>query len=179
MTKIVETVELAAIFDVSVRTIGRWIAEGMPVHERGGGAGKYSLFDTAKCIGWRVAQSSGSDLDLNAERARLAKEQADKTALDNALRREELVSVHDVKGLWAKLASETRSRVLGVPVKVAPLVMGLESMPEAKEIIETALYDALNSLASDRSGLPDSDQTAAEDDAERMGGHAPEAKQRG
>src|SRR3712207_9208065 len=96
----------------------------MTVAERPSGRGTDWVVFMGDVIRWIVEQelkAAGFEpgdlpekLDLTAERARLAKEQADKTAMENALARGELVRVSDVekadRSEERRVGKECRSR---------------------------------------------------------------------
>ena len=63
--------------------------------------------------------AAGDGLDLEAERARLAKEQADGKALDNAERRKELASLPDMTTAVVGVITLAVSRLQQVPALVA------------------------------------------------------------
>ena len=92
-------------------------------------------------------QDNGEVLDLNAERARLAKEQDDKTAMDNARLRGELVPVAAARELLEKILSTFKTRILSIPAKLAPLMVGLKSITEARDLVYDHLVGALNELS--------------------------------
>lgn len=56
--------------------------------------------------------------NLTAERARLAREQADSQAMKNAAMRGELVKAEEVTREWAELLRKVRMRVLAVPSRI-------------------------------------------------------------
>ena len=58
------------------------------------------------------------DLDLAAERARLAKMQADKIEMENAVRRGELVEVDILRTVLADVAGQLSSALESIPVKL-------------------------------------------------------------
>ncbi len=87
-------------------------------------------------------------LFLTAERARLAKEQADNTALKNAALRRELVPVAEVKSLWAGIVRQTRSKILAVPARIRQQLAHL-SVHDV-EVIDTELRRTLEELADDQ-----------------------------
>lgn len=89
-------------------------------------------------------------LELQRERARLAKEQADKTAMENAEKRGDLVSSRVMAETWANLCAAIKSKFLGMPTRAAPLVMGCQSLPEVKEVLDELVYEVLHEL----SGMP-------------------------
>ena len=131
---------------------------------------------------WRMARvhrhmMRGAEVgDPQREKARLDKLRADKVELELERERGETVSVHEVAGLWAKLASEARARLLGMPTKAAPLVMGCKRVAQAKEILDREVHDALGALADPGAGASGQPAPAAEDDGEPVGGRAPEVK---
>ena len=86
-------------------------------------------------------------LDLQAERARLAKEQADKTAMENGRLRGELAPVGAARKLLESVGSTFKTRILSIPSKLAPAIIGLKTLPEVRELIEEYLHDALHELS--------------------------------
>ena len=87
---------------------------------------------------------------LDRERTRLAKEQADAQELKNAESRGELVPASQVEAMWVRLFSAARIRLLAVPSKVAPLVVGLEREAEVEAIVREHQTEALQELAEAR-----------------------------
>lgn len=80
------------------------------------------LYESTAALAAIYAPDARGDDDaatLTAERARLAKEQADRTALDNATRRGELVEMAVVAEEWSRYFQAFRERFIGFPVKVA------------------------------------------------------------
>jgi len=69
--------------------------------------------------GWGTADEAAK---LTAERARLAKEQADAQAMKNATLRGELVKAADVERAWADILRNLRARILAVPARVRPVL---------------------------------------------------------
>lgn len=88
-----------------------------------------------------------ADLDLTAERARKAKEEADKLEMQNAHLRGELLAREDVNAAVVGAFARVRARLIGVPSKAAPMVVQCEVPAEAEAIIRKAVYEALRELA--------------------------------
>jgi phage terminase Nu1 subunit (DNA packaging protein) len=95
----------------------------MPVAERPSGRGTDYVVFMGDVVRWSVKrelQAAGHEaddavvLDLNAERARLAKEQADKTELENKLARGELVRAEDVLKGDEVIYAGLRDRIMAV-----------------------------------------------------------------
>jgi len=96
-----------------------------------------------------VAAGWGSEeqaINLTAERARLAKEQADAQALKNAALRGELVPAADVERAWGDVLRQVRARILAVPSR---LRQSLTLAPADADLIDRELREALTELGND------------------------------
>ena len=91
--------------------------------------------------------ANGEQLDLTAERARVAKEQADKLTMENAERRGELVEFQATVTKWRSEATRVKNRLLAMPSKLAPLMIGVKKPAEAQSILEQAVHEALSELS--------------------------------
>jgi phage terminase Nu1 subunit (DNA packaging protein) len=88
-----------------------------------------------------------ADLDLSKERARLAKEQADKQEMLNAVMRGELLERGAVDDAVIAAFARVRAKMLSVPSKCAPLVVGVETATEVQETLRRSVHDALQELS--------------------------------
>ena len=90
------------------------------------------------------SQASGRGGDsLSRERARLA----GRAARENKLASAQVIDRHDVITVWAAAFSAIRSRLLGIPTRAAPLVVGLpvnEVRAKLVEEVEAALEGLAN-----------------------------------
>jgi phage terminase Nu1 subunit (DNA packaging protein) len=107
----------------SPNTFDNAVREGMPVAERPSGRGTDWIVFMGDVIRWIVEQelrAAGHDpgkvvkRDGNAEKARLLKEQADKTELENQLARKELVPAAEVRRADEVIFAALRDRVMAV-----------------------------------------------------------------
>ena len=137
--------ETARFFGVSPQALDGWISRGCPV-ERNGRALKFYL---PEATAWKLSEgkTTSSGLDLTAERARLAKEQADKAAMDNKRASGEFVLASQAADILQKIVMAFRSKVLSIPTKAAPLIHGCKTLAETRDSLEVALFEALNELA--------------------------------
>lgn len=135
MGKIVSQQELAELFGKSVKTITSWQKDGtdpMPC-EFHGRRGKSNQYDTEKCIGWYVRRelsklnvtNHGEVLDLETERTRLAKAQADAYEIKNAISRNESIEINAVGDAIADVMSSVASILDSIPLKVKNRVPSL------------------------------------------------------
>jgi phage terminase Nu1 subunit (DNA packaging protein) len=135
----------AMFFGVSPQSLDGWVSRGCPCERRG----RALMFYLPEVVAWRDARRApDDDLDLTAERARLAKEQADKTEMENKRIRGESVPAAHAVTMLEKIITAFRSKVLSIPTKAAPLVHGCKNLAETRDQIEAALFDALNELAN-------------------------------
>ena len=94
------------------------------------------------------SQAAGRGGDsLSRERARLASEQADRAARENKLASAQVIERADVLAVLTAGFSAVRSRMLGIPTRAAPLVVGLpvnEVRAKLVEEVEAALEGLAN-----------------------------------
>lgn len=183
--KVLDGQQAAEILGVSTRRLYQIAKESDPPPKDS--AGKYPCREFGQWIRNRHAvslgvQNNGDVLDLNAERARLAKEQADKTAMENARLRGELVQVAAVRLLLEKILSAFRTRILSLPTRIATQVIGIKATAEARDLVEEHLQDALNDLSrinisslASGSGAADG-KAAAKTNGKSVGRRASKAK---
>jgi phage terminase Nu1 subunit (DNA packaging protein) len=96
------------------------------------------------------AAGRSSELNLQEERARLAKEQADAKEMENAIGRGELVKIDDIVKQFEDQLLKSKVKLLAVPTKVAAEVNAAKDVKECKAIIEEAVKEALSELVGYR-----------------------------
>lgn len=132
--------QLAALFGCSSRWIGELRSKGdLPAD----GASWVENLE-AWILMKLPADGDGDDLNLDMQRARFAKEQADSKAMDNAERRKELASLPDMSIAVAGVITLAVSRLQQVPALVA------KGDHRLRERIEIAIADALDELSVTR-----------------------------
>ncbi|QQM31977.1 DNA packaging protein [Martelella lutilitoris] len=147
----------AKFVEVSPGRISQMVKQGLPVEADG-------KIDVARGKLWiseninhtrAASHAKGPTLfgeekqktSLTAERARLAKEQADAAEIKNAILRKELVHASDVEREWAAVLRKVRAGVLAVPSRVRQLLPHLT--PHDVEVFDNELRRALEDLAND------------------------------
>ncbi|PRA58045.1 DNA packaging protein [Brucella pituitosa] len=148
----------AKLVNVSPGRVSQMITAGMPVESDG-------KIDVARGKLWIVeninptraaSQAQGATLfgeekqsvSLTAERARLAKAQADAVELKNAAMRRELVPAVEVERMWAGEWMQMRSSVLAVPSRLRQLLPDLTAADI--EIIDGELRRMLTEFGNDQ-----------------------------
>lgn len=154
--------ELAEVFGASQPAIDKWHDQGLPILERGG-PGKSNRYDTAEVHRWLLERAAAradrhaSSLDLNAERARLAKAQADRYELELEHRRGEIVDTIEAMEAWGEVVQNVRARLLAIPSKAAPMLVGLKHPALAQAALTTFVHEALEELANPEFGSAGAD----------------------
>ena len=151
MTKIVNKAALSEILAVSERTLSTWQKDGLPIEQK---QGRENLYDTAKVIQWLIqrhglslTRSGGEVLDLEAEKARLTKAQADSAELKLAQQQGQLLAANEVQAVWEDYILACRAKLLAMPSKLAA-ILAHESEPTLVQVtLQAAIHEALNELS--------------------------------
>jgi phage terminase Nu1 subunit (DNA packaging protein)/DNA-directed RNA polymerase subunit RPC12/RpoP len=98
----------------------------------------------------KLVEGQGA-ITLTEERARLTKYMAEKARMELERISESVVDVAEVEKRWLAMGQACRSRLLSIPVKTAPLVIG-RGLNEVKDLLDRAVCEALDELAADLSG---------------------------
>ncbi len=126
-----------------------------------------------------------SDYDLGAERARLAFHQANKTEMEVAQLKGQLISGELVAATWQSMVAAAKARFLALPTQIANSVIAATDLQAVIDAVSVPIREALSELEND--GLPSSVRTvlernrqdmgaATDADCEPMGGEASPAK---
>ena len=84
--------------------------------------------------------------DVQEERARLTKAQADERELMVAKLRGELIDADDVQRIWSEYIGNCRAKLLSLPTKAAHHVLSVDNYAEAEQIIKDLVYEALEEM---------------------------------
>lgn len=87
-------------------------------------------------------QKSLDEIRADHERWKMRKTQLAVQLLEGKLHRAE-----DVERVWTQSATAVRSRLLGIPVKAAPQVAGMEDTGEIQQVLQREVAEALNEIA--------------------------------
>lgn len=144
---------IAKLLDLTTARVGQLAKEGVIVKLESGrypanAIPQYIRWLREKSIGRGVDNSgNGLELDLQQERAKLAKEQRKKTRLQNEELEGVLVNAEELKEDWIKYISSCRAKLLSLPTKLAPLVLPLTTTQETQDVIKKGVHEALDELA--------------------------------
>ncbi|MEA5529029.1 hypothetical protein VB638_05395 [Dolichospermum sp. UHCC 0684] len=90
-----------------------------------------------------------SQADLTAEKTRLTKAQADVQELLIAEKNGILINSEEAKQGWSKLVMSCRSKLLGLPTRLAFEVAAESNPTVVQELLTEAVYEALSELGGD------------------------------
>jgi phage terminase Nu1 subunit (DNA packaging protein) len=123
--------QVATALNITPRRVQQLVKEGMPQAARG-------QYDLGVCMHWfirflqqavqRRSTSDGESMhSLTSERIRQAGQSADKQALENAVRRGELVSAPYVVEVMRGMAADISGRLDGIPGRLATELVGFNA----------------------------------------------------
>jgi phage terminase Nu1 subunit (DNA packaging protein) len=138
-SEIVSAVEAAAFLDLNERVFYRMVEEGILPKA---GSGEYILGDVTEAY-WKARLGTEG---LEAEQTRLTKAKADLAELELAEQRGEVHRASAVMRVWADNVTNAKTRLLSVPAKLAPELVGKE-LQEIQAKLKTEISEALNELA--------------------------------
>lgn len=168
----------AAELAVDRRAVGRACATIEPV--KTDGKSKYWLM--ADIV--RALYADSGAINPAHEKGRLDKLRADKVELELDIARGKVVPLEAAADTVDRLLAAVRARILGLPTKAAPAVLGLESLPEIRDAIDIHVRECLNELAeispteivATRAAV--TIEGTAETSDQPVGGHTQEAEPR-
>ncbi|MGP9789613.1 DNA packaging protein [Roseinatronobacter sp. NSM] len=113
--------DLCELLGISPAALSKLKERGIAKHH---GRDSYDLAETIRAYVSHLRETAsgrgGEDHvnTLTAERARLAKEQADSQAIKNAKLRGELVDASEVERTWGDVLRQVRARIMAVPSRL-------------------------------------------------------------
>ena len=115
-----------------------------------------------KWVDYNVQNESPDDwADLDLVKAKHEVVKTQKTELEVARMRGQLIDVQDVRRLWGDIANTVMQNMIHLPSKVAPMVQMMDNVELIASIIDEEIRKILNEIAE--TPLPD---YAAEDGQE-------------
>jgi phage terminase Nu1 subunit (DNA packaging protein) len=184
------------MFGVAHETVRKWVAAGCPAVRKSDGSkgGAGWQFSSADVIAWYAAREKasvkrGEHVDLDEAKRRKLAAEAELAELDAAERRGDLVKIADVAAIVAEEYGACRSRLLGMPTKLAPILATTTDINEVRALLDAAIREALDEIRYEGGSISRADrettagaddgtaggvETAADTDSEPVGGSAPQ-----
>lgn len=160
--------QFAELLGVVPASVSQWLDAGMPA-SRTARQGSRVEIDVTKALPWVLSRREPP----GSQRERLAKEQADKVALENGVKRRELIHVAQVSDVLSTLAADLAARHDALSGRVANELAGIsepavirERLLDEARGVRAAVADAVAKLAeslgaaTDDGGDPDAAEEA-------------------
>lgn len=137
--------ELVMITAVNYRTVKQRLANLNPVETDS----KSIRYDPRKALPliFEATTETKMNLDLNAEKKRLTKLQADKAERELRKLEGDLVPADQIQKTWTNLVMNFRAQILSLPTKLAVELGSCETAAEREALIKKGLYRALDELS--------------------------------
>jgi phage terminase Nu1 subunit (DNA packaging protein) len=144
--------KVAAFLNLDERRVQQLVKEGMPRETRG-------QYDPVKCAAFyirflqralekkSVPTLDGGFAGEREERIRLLRADADLREMELARERSQLVAISDVERVMTDLVLTTKARILAMPARLAPELVGETSRVMIQAKIEKACKESLAYLA--------------------------------
>lgn len=144
----VNAAELGRILGISRASIANLATDGiLPRASRG----EFNLPAAVQAyLRHKLVKAGDADVagkSLVSERSRLARLKADACEREAKLESGELVPSADIDAAWLAVAGVIRSRILLVPTRAAPRVVGMTVAAEIKALLQKELHAALANIA--------------------------------
>ena len=146
---LVSSPELAELFGVTDRYI-RMLAKD-EIIKKSGTRGKYLLAESIKGFITFLRESSSVDVDLKEVKL---KKETEKIAKDIELKaikiselKNELHSADIVRKVMTAMLTNLKGKLLAVPNKIAPLVVGCDNLGDIQDIVLSSIEDVLLELS--------------------------------
>jgi phage terminase Nu1 subunit (DNA packaging protein) len=149
---LVDVTKVASALNLDERRVQQLVKEGLPREQRG-------QYDPVKCLLWyvRYLQKAlekkaiptldGGYAGEREERVRLLRADADLREIELAKERSQLISIGDYESRLTDLVLTTKARIMAIPPRLAPELMGETSRLMIQAKIEKACKEALTYLA--------------------------------
>ena len=147
---------ICSLLDLSDRRVQQLSREGViPKSERG----RYELVGAVRGYVHYLRDRSidSGVVSIDVARQRKTAAEAELAEIELAKARADVVAIDDVAQQWDMILGSVRTRLLGLPTKVAPIAAVETDQSTVKELLEDAIYNVLGELAAGLSDGPGSD----------------------
>ena len=187
---------IAKLLDLSERRVQQLSREGViPKANRG----QYDLIGSVRgyvrYLRDQALKAQAGAPDYAAERARFIRARADLAEMEAEEKRRSLIAADEIEAAWIAVLALLRTRLLGLPDRLAPQVFDQSTIGDTRTLIRSAIREVLDDLAEpdidletdpEIDGLADPEadgadgaggsEAAAGSDDQRLGGSEPAAE---
>ena len=159
-----ELAELVGRTDRQIRNINAPLPPEEKLLVKGEGGKFNAALFVQRWIEMQIRKITEGMEDLDAVKARHEIVKTEKTQLEVAKMRRELLDYRDVQKAWGDIANSVMNAMLNIPAQVAPVIRGMESVEMIGQIIDGEIRRALEAIAE--TPLPEYAAEMAEKDGE-------------
>ncbi|NRQ11594.1 terminase small subunit, Nu1 [Aliiroseovarius sp. xm-v-208] len=139
---------IAKLLDLSERRVQQLSREGViPKAERG----QYDLIGSVRgyvrYLRDQAVKAQAGAPDYMAERARFIRARADLAEMDAQEKRRSLIAADQIEVAWIAVLALLRTRLLGLPDRLAPQAFEQSTVGETRNLIRAAIREVLDDLA--------------------------------
>ena len=147
--KIVSSPELAEMFGVTDRYIRMLAQDG--IVKKSGNRGKYLLVESVKGFIEFIKEQNSADVDLKDTKLKKETEKIEKDIELKSIKiselKNELHSADIVRKVMTGMLTNLKGKLLAVPNKIAPLVVGCDNLGDIQDIVLSSIEDVLLELS--------------------------------
>lgn len=176
----------AKILGINVATLQKWV-DLQPSYAEG----RKKFYYLPESVAFKEArqENNNAQLDLQAERAKLAHAQTQKVELEVEILKKNLLPRDEVALYWGGMVEAMKARLLAIPTKSAQVAITCTEIHEIEKEVRILVYEALQEIA--KYGIPDispgivdsgnaeQSETTAKLDGKPVGGRREKAKRGG
>lgn len=134
--------DLAILLKLSSRRVGQLVKEGVLTK---GANGKYNLPESIEAY-YAFKFKSDEKLSYDIEHTLLERAKRETTEIELEQLKGSLLYANDVEHAMANMILTAKARLLSLPSKCAPKILGQKNITAIAEIIQREIYDALSEL---------------------------------
>ncbi len=142
--------QLCVLTGKTSRTVKKLLSEIKPREESG--TLLYKSSEVLPII-YGIGKPGDEKLDSWQEKARYDSLRADKVQIEIDIMKENLIPADRVERAWQKLLATLRARLLTLPSRLAPRLVGINEASELERHIRTDVYEALEELSKHDDGI--------------------------
>ncbi len=149
---LITTKRLAEILGMTERRVQQLAAENV---FKKFGRGRFQLADSVqKYLAYQLdlerKKYNKNDLSINEARRRREQAEASLKEIELGKQRGELLEKSDVIRVWQKILTVLKNRLLVMPSKLSPHLLGMNSVNEIKMRMDEEIFNALDELTDSR-----------------------------
>lgn len=141
--------QVAKLLNLTPRRVQQLVKDGMPQEARG-------QYDALKCMMWYIrylqdkvtAREAEDGPSLSSERLRGERAKSDLLEMERDEKRGRLQDSAAVVKVYATRVMSARTRMLAIPTKVAPMLLGAKDTTTIEATIKSEIHAALRELAN-------------------------------